>query len=101
MLTKIFCLRSSNLGRADRHLGEGELADREGDQRCANLVMIRMRMMRVMRMKRKMTMRMRRIRMIKMVATGSVSQSRKDEWMRNASKAMALARTRNQNNLLQ
>ena len=44
MLTKIFCQRSSNLGRADGHLGEGELADREGDQRCANLVMIGMRM---------------------------------------------------------
>ena len=54
-----------------------------------------------MDLRRRMTMRMRRIRMIKMVATGSVSQSRKDEWMRNASKAMALARTRNQNNLLQ
>ena len=36
-----------------------------------------------------------------MVPTGSVSQSRKDECMRNASKAIALATTRNQNNLLQ
>ena len=60
-----------------------------------------MRLRMVMRMRMRMIMRMRRIRMIKMVATGSVSQSRKDEWMRNASKAMALARTRNQNNLLQ
>ena len=65
MLTKIFCVRSSNLGRADRHLGEGELADREGDQRCANLVMIVMRMMRVMRMRR--MKRMVRMRIIEMM----------------------------------
>ena len=49
----------------------------------------------------RMRRRRRRKRAFIMVATGSVSQSRKDEWMRNASKAMALARTRNQNNLLQ
>ena len=59
-----------------------------------------MRMRVVMRMRRRMTIRMRRIRMIP-VPTGSVSQSRKDECMRNASKAIALATTRNQNNLLQ
>ena len=88
-----------------------------------------MRMRVVMRMRRRMTMRRRRIRRSRrrrrrsdrrrrrrgrrirmiartmqafiMVPTGSVSQSRKDECMRNASKAIALATTRNQNNLLQ
>ena len=39
-------------------------------------------------------------RVIKVVPTGSVSQSLKEEWMRNASKAMAVATTSAQNNLL-
>ena len=39
-------------------------------------------------------------RVIKVVPTGSVSQSLKEEWMRKASKAMAVATTSAQNNLL-